>query len=331
MALIKDKNEVKKQLPVAYAKGTGTLPNVELAEERYLVPVLGRELYDTLVSAYDDADPLSETMKKLLIRCQAVIVPMAYFLDLPFIQTLLSDNGLIALESENSRKAYKWEFNTALEALQDRGYAAQEALILFLRTNREDYPLWDSSPYNSADAFAIIRDGGDLGSVIRLQQPHRCFLLLQPLFNVVAELYLIPALGEEYYTALSNRIRNGGIGSEEKYVLAKLRMAAGRLAMTQAATEMNVRFGAAGFTIVDIMRDTPEEGRKNAPDRQLMRFREEMEKSGQALLQQTVEYLNGKASAAVFPEYYNSSAYSDPATGTNLRPDNGKFKGFFVS
>src|SRR5215217_4691014 len=104
MALIKTINELRPYLPVAYASKIDLLPGFETAEIEYLVPVLGNALYQALSTAYDN-DSLTPAFLALLPYCRAVIAPIAFLDNLPFIQTLITNNGLIALETDNSRKA----------------------------------------------------------------------------------------------------------------------------------------------------------------------------------------------------------------------------------
>jgi hypothetical protein len=265
----------------------------------------------------------------LLAKCQSVVVPFAYIMDLPLRQTLLTDTGLITTDNENVRKAFKWEYNNTVEALTTQGYSAQESLILFLKANRADFPLWENSPYNNPSSSAIIRDGADLGAVIGLLQPHRCFMLLQPIFQTLTEEFIKPALGDEYYDAFNQRIISGSLRPEEQDILPQLRMSLARKALAKAAVEMSVRFQNGSFTIIDgkFANDTPDEGRVSPAESQLNKFAELHERSARFLLERLVTSMNKKASAIVFPEYYLSDTYQDPMIDN--KPDNSLYTGTF--
>jgi len=332
MALITTIEELKKKLPVAYSNIASKMPTFEMAEERYLLDILGQDLYAELNEAVA-AEELSAAQALLLDRCQAVIAPFAYVLNLPFLQTQLTDNGLQRKEPENSRGAFRWEFNAVVDALNDLGYTAQEKLILFLKANATDFPAWANSPYNDIENFSLIRDGGDIRNVLGLQQPHRCFLMLRPIFSSVYQLYLEGAIGKEFYQALSARIVAGITTAQDKELLASLRMAAARLCMKHAAQELSIKFGVqGGFTVVDASqaRDSGKEGEVDPGDSRMMVFARDMEQTGKALLDKSIAYLNANASETVFQEYFTSALYVNPNLKKELPYDNSNRKGVFV-
>lgn len=332
MALIKTIEEVRKHLPVAYGNTLQSMPAVAEAEETYLVPILGNALYQALTDSYTN-NVMTPSQTSLLARCQAVIVPFAYVLNLPFIQTKLTDAGLQRIEGENSRGAFRWEYNNVVNALHDRGYSAQEALILFLKNYSSDFPDWSTSPYNDPEGFAIIRDGKDLSSVLGLQQPHRSYLLLQSAFLSVKSLYLDEVFDDTFYATLTQHIIADTLSAEEKELVKLLRSACARLAMKQAAEEQSLKFTTSGFTITDAAtaKDNPEEGKADPGAGRLVSFAKEMEQGGGAFLEKARTYLNAKASETVFPDYFSSSFYKAPEEERPLPYNNDTRKGFFVA
>jgi hypothetical protein len=307
MSIINSVEQLRNHLPVGAANSIKSLPNFSVAEERYLLPIIGASLYDALQTPNSDA-------VQLLEKCRAVVAPFAYLLQLPFIQTTITDNGLIAMTAEGQRKAFQWEYRGIEEALTNQGYAAQEMLILYLQTNKAKFPTWSESPYNDSSDFAFIRNGAELGKAITITQPHRSFMMLRPLFAVVGELTIQELLGTAFYNALSAKIFAGTISSAAELQLLKLiRMTSARLVMEQASTELNIRFNSGnGFTVVDSLKDEPDAGRKNARDTELQKFASLMKKDAAALMEKISQLLDETASAELFPEYFNSGKYTNP-------------------
>jgi len=305
------------------------LPGIAFAEEKYLLKIIGDELYNELQDAYDH-DELTTDDIALLDKCRAVIVPFAFVEDAAFKQVLLSDNGFVVLENTGSRKPWKWEYNNAIEGMMQRGYSNQEILIRYLKQNTGTFSAWSSSPYNDAQNFFIIRDGGDLQGLVALEQPHRVYMGLRPIFAAIAENYLKPILSEEYYEALNNRIKNETTTQYDDNILPKLRLAAARIAMVMASNEQNVVFSGTSFTIIDTRQhDTINEGKTNANDTQLSRFRNQHKDQADALMDKVKCYMNKMASNAIFSEYYTSDAYTDPNKETK-QIDNSNRKGVFA-
>lgn len=329
MALIKNIAELKQHLPLTAS--SQLVPDMARAEYEYLMPVLGDSLLNELQTAYDD-DSLTEIQSRLLNHCRDVLAPMAVMLDLPTRQVQLSDAGLMAFQNETSRKAFKWEYKEMQESLQRRGYDAMERLIVFLKKNRAEFPEWALSPYHDAADFALIRGGDELKAALRMDQPHRCYLLLKSLFQQVADFYIRPTLGDAYYEALNTRLLSGTLQPEEKDpvigLLRHLRFAAVHLAMSHATHQLSIRFSSNGFTVAERLTDDAEEGRKAASEQQLNRFAADMERSGQAYLQKVKMLLNANASAEQFPEYFASPSYE--AAQTSQQTVHNERTGFFI-
>lgn len=333
MALITTKEELNKYLPVAYANLAAQMPRFEEAEERFLVQVIGEELYGVLNDNYG-SEEITPRLTKLLGYCQAVIAPMAYVMNIPFLQALITDNGILVTQSENSRKAFRWEYNAVVDALQEKGYSALESLIIFLTEYRVDYSEWDSSPYNDATEFALIRNGRELRkSYPSLTQPHRLFLLMKPLFLEVGELFIKPNISDEYYDALNARIISDETTDADKAVLNLLQMAATRMAMKKAAISMSVKFTDMGVTILQAhsLSDHAASGSVDAGDNRLMKFADENETSAKALMEKIISYMNKTASETAFAEFFISSLYKDPSVAKTANFKNDQRKGFFVA
>ena len=104
-SIISKKEEVQNFFPIGYANKVTALPKFETVTERYLIPILGDALYAAVLTAYNSGDPAN--LPDLIRKCQAVIVPFGYLNNLPFLQTVITDNGAVATETDHSRKAYR--------------------------------------------------------------------------------------------------------------------------------------------------------------------------------------------------------------------------------
>jgi hypothetical protein len=322
--IIATPEDLKPYLPSAYSNRLENLPNFGIAEEQQLIPIIGQTMYENL-----QADEPSEWYAALLPYARAVIAPFGYLQNLPFLQTLLSDGGLIRPETDKQRGAFKWEYKEVQEALANLGFSAQERLINFLTLHKADFGTdWEEAEYNNTSDFAFIRNGKDLAKAISIVQPHRCFMHLKPLFAEVGEMEIRSVLGDVYYEALSQRVFAGELADNEGPIVKWIQMASGRLALAKAAQQSNIRFNAGnGFTIADILKEQPEEGRKSPSATQMNSFVTEMNLSATALLDKVSYTLNNNTSHEIFTEYFESSTYVNPhQSGIQLNNDR---KGIF--
>jgi hypothetical protein len=327
--LISDIDEVKQHVRVTY-DDMNECPNFERSTIKYLVPILGTKLLDSLQEAYD-GDTTITIQDSLISLCQGVMVPFAYADELSNMLQGISANGLIIPVAENSRTPYKWEFNEMREALLTKGYEAQEALIVFLMEHESDFTDWQDSPYNNPNGFNLIRNGKQLAEVVGIVQPHRCYMQLLPLFKTHAARYIKNALGAEYYDAFSSRV-SGGVDALDEYetqLLPIIQECAARKALQFAAVELTMRFSGNGFTVVNNLVDQSEEGRQTAGMDKLGMFKEDCEKLATELMGVAKKLMNENASDTIFPEYYVSSYYTSPDSTTTPPIDNSRYSGFF--
>jgi hypothetical protein len=84
------------------------------AEPGFVLPVLGRNMYEELQEFCDEPppEPLSEvqlSMKDLLDRVRFAIVHLGYFMGFDFLNVSVSDMGFQRIESERSKSLYKYQ------------------------------------------------------------------------------------------------------------------------------------------------------------------------------------------------------------------------------
>lgn len=319
MSIITSSAVLKAYLPTPYTNSLNSLPNFTTAEEQYLVPLIGPLLYEQIQQPNPD-----QKTARLLEKSRAVVAPFGYLMHLPFLQTQLSDNGLVALEATNQRKAYEWEYRNVEEALTALGYSSQEILLLYLQVNKNDYPDWSAAAYNTNNDFPLIRNGADLLKGVTIYQPHRSYMTLRSLLVEVGEFTLRSLLGEEYYTDLGERVTSGDITDpKEKRVVKLLQIAAARLALGKGAVSLNIRYSAAlGYTVTDKPKLRPGEGQKGAEPQQLALYMKENENNARAAMDAAKDILDTNASDELFPIYKNSTAYTNPhQRGIKLNPD----------
>lgn len=325
MALLTTIEELKAVLDIP-PSSTGKMISVETTEYDYILPVLGEDLYTELDEAKAAAN-LTAQQTKLLGYIHAAVAPLAMTKALASKLVTIDLNGLYVIETQEVRTPYKWEYNKAHDELMNKGYAALEALLVFLKIHTDDYPSWSNSPYNDNNNFALIRGGDDLRNIMSLEQRHRCYLALKPILELEVRDYLVAALGEEFYLDYNTKLLAGTLTAEEKTILPKLRVVAMRVAMRYAAITMYLKFSTRGFTIIEEQEHGITEGELQAKETQITRFIKNMEQESDKEISNVLTYMNSKASATVFPIFFSSSLYEDPNETHGINNEN--YTGFF--
>src|SRR5436190_4202515 len=145
-SLINDKDTAKEFVRINFINDVSSLPDFQLAAERFLIPIIGLELYTLLLDQVIDfdfpeapAEPVAIEDDELLKKCRAVVAPLGYLMELATIQTQLTDAGLRSLSTENMQAAHRWEYNEVKDNLADKGAYAIDALLKYLFDNIDDY------------------------------------------------------------------------------------------------------------------------------------------------------------------------------------------------
>lgn len=322
MALIQDQEQLREFLRVNFINSESSLPDFDMAELVYLVPILGQELYDQVTAFQDEAAPADGAelpdrdaykVKQLLVKaCRRVVAPLAYLLELPLHQVRFSDLGLRTIATTETQAAPRWAYMEVKEHLASAGALAIEGLLQLLFSKRATFPTWEASePYKELSGL-IFRTAGDFQRYYRVDQPYRVFWTLRPLMREVQDLYLASAIGEGFLQELLEK--TGQLSAEESKALELIRKAVAQLTIQRAAERLSVRVTGQGFTVLlgAGAPDAPNAGDAAAPMEAVQRLADTCGRAGDSYLLQLQEYLNAKASNTVFPTYFQSSLYTSP-------------------
>jgi hypothetical protein len=313
MALLtNDKNLVKEFVRINFINSTSSFPNWEVAEQRHLLPLIGDEMYAKLVAIAAD-NAANDQDKELLKKARAIIVPIAYAIDLPFIQTQITDAGLRTISTDNMQASHRWEFNEAREGLMEAGAFAIENLLKFLFKHKADYAEWTGSEEFTALNALLFKTAADFAYYFPLAQPFRLFWDFRPLIKEVQDFYIVPAIGEEFFKEL---MEVAAPPDEEKAAIIIIKKAVAQYTIIKAIEKRSTQIGTQGFTVkvLGASNDSVDSDKQDAPDSRLSLLYSACERAGDSYLLQLKEYLNKKASAEVFSTYFESDLYEAPAT-----------------
>lgn len=313
MPLITTIAQVIEFVKVSYSNAASSLPNQLRAERRFLIPVLGEDLYNNLVANITD-----DTYDDLLYKCRSVSAPLSYWLELATIQAQITDAGVATFENENKRAAHRWEYEEIKQQLEEDGMYAIEDLLKYLFENAATYNWTPSDEFN-----IIFKSADDFKKYYpTLSQPYRVFQSMRVLMQQVQDQYMIPLLGEDFFIELRDV---ASATTEEAKAIVLIKKAVANLTIARAIETLSVRFSNDGFTVLlSSPQEKPAQGQQQAPDNQLRVAMERAGTSGDTYLLQLKEYLNETASDSVFSTYYESDKYTAPSDEEEESPNAGR-------
>lgn len=304
MPLISTIKTFKKYVRVAFTStDEAGLPNIETAERKYLLPKLGSTLYNALVAEVNS----TITNLRLVDICRAYIAPMAMLDQLPNRQVVITDAGIKKTTSQDQENVFRWEYEKLEASLLEQAAEAENDLWDYLFANATTLP-WE----NPVSEKMAIKSGSEFKKYYQsLAQTSRNFAALQPILVTVQDQYFKNAITPEFFTHL---ITVAAPNADEKAALDLLKKSAVYLTISRACQLLPVSISASGFNVLiqgtpDL--DKPGAGAANATT--LSSLKSGAESVGLTYLSELKTLLNQKASALIYPLYFSSSAYSDPA------------------
>jgi hypothetical protein len=308
MPLITTIQQVKQVLKISNLNNTSTLPDIESAEEKYIIPKIGKVLYNELLTAYE-GNTLTTIQKALLLKVQKPLAAFAYFDGLAIQHAMITDTGVRKINTDTMPTAYRWEFDGVKDSLANMGHQGMESLLQFLEDNSASFPSWTSSEAYAIRNKFLIKTALDFSDQYRIDQPHRTYSSLLSVMADVEDLYIKPTIGEAFFAELK---ADPAPTADEKQVIATLKKAIAQLCIHHSLEKSLVKITEAGVTVYDRSSDRADSTASQPTHDQIQFVLNATKRDGQSYLVKAKTYLDQKASGSVFATYFGSSFYSAP-------------------
>jgi len=309
MPLFKQIAQIAKYIPISNTITNAQLPQQNTAEAEFIIPVLGQDLFEAMQT---EANSIPGSPSALLQKVWAALAFFVYYKNAPYLYTRITESGFKHVTNENVQGAYKHQYYDVQNHMLADGYLALEQLFVFLLENKDDYPLWTGSEAYTRLNKNLIKTGTQFTRLYNIYQPNRTFNALQPIMQEVEDMYIVPSIGRAFFEYL----RDAPTPTDaEKEVIDLLRKSIANFTIARAVTKLSITIMPEGVTVMQMAGiDSPVTGSANAPQPDKRMVQQDAERDGNAYLLRAVEYLNAYASVSVFPLFFASALYVNPAT-----------------
>ena len=222
--------QVKVFIPASAATSKERLwPFIEAAERKYILPLLGRELYDDLqlFSASDSGwsgegeDIVKSTELLRLVRLSET--NLAYFIGFDILNSRISDQGFQRAETENFKGLYKYQEENVRTYFKDTGYNGLDDILQYLEDYMEYFPEWENSASYTLRQSSILKDTKTFDGICAINGSRLIFLRLQPFINQVMDIDIRNVLGADIYDALQDELNSLGSGGDYLALAAEIK------------------------------------------------------------------------------------------------------------
>ncbi|OIN61169.1 DUF6712 family protein [Arsenicibacter rosenii] len=286
-------------------------PFVRQAELDHIVPAIGEELYDhllTKINAATDvvtATPLEETL------IERIRIALCHFVEMDSELAIMlqkGDLGVAVASPPNMQAPGKWAIVARIKEARDKADRSLERVLQYLEKHVGSFPVWvNSNAYTVSHSLFLATATEYTEYFGAVQNSRRLYVALRP-YIIKAENDLIrPLIGESFYTYLKGKLpdRTYSWTAQESEALKMIRSAVANDAFSRAVTFININADLRYLSETDgiVNEDVLPENRR-------AEIKAECNREARNETMKLKKYLDHKASPTVFPAYYQSDAYT---------------------
>ena len=286
-------------------------PYIEEAQETFIKPVLGDDLYAELEALMDPGiiDPDLEIDKYLSVLLKMIRKPLALYalwLGADEFGVSISSQGIQVIESPTHKTAPQYRVQNLKENWIRRANISLDLVLKFLDEQKANFP-----SYIQQDEDLLIRSTFEFNSEVDIRESRRVFVSLKPIIRSLEKKYIRPTLSAELYDALKIAWQSQEDFTDDYKVLMDLiRPALAHLTMSRALLDISIDvldwgiFDTAGNTFANV-------SSKQASNKDRIAIMAEAnQRDGESELRALQKYLDETASEDVYPAYFHSTRYA---------------------
>jgi hypothetical protein len=246
MALITTTDELRTYLAADANTQIATLaPYIAEAERRYIVPLLGNELYVALKEELEETTPAAR-FTDLLPCVQRPLAHYSYYLAFPHLIANLGEKGLRVAQTDSSYSAPKWMHDQVAASLLQNADAAADALLEYLEEEADTWPEWVAGEGYTLGEGLLLHSVELADRYIDISGSRRIFLKLKKYIAAVERKVIRARICQDEYDELATALKDGTLTEEQESLLDMIRPAVAKMALHQALPGMRVQITPDG-------------------------------------------------------------------------------------
>ena len=185
-------------------------PAIEDAKN-FIIPFIGQEAYDIANAIADDSydGELSVYWQlKFLLAAQKPIAWKAQHDYVPEGNVIFDDTGIHTQKSNDGQTAaWQWQVEDLQRLYLKKAYNTLNELLVFLDTNRDEYPFWQNSEAERWRQKLFVRTPAEFGQFFDIKGSFALLLTIMPDMLSVQRNTIRHALGNELYVSICEKWR----------------------------------------------------------------------------------------------------------------------------
>ena len=121
------------------------LPYILMAQDRYILPILGTDLNAKLISDIQGGSLTGNYLTLLQTYIQPALVQFSFSVVLPFLRLRMVNNSIVTMSSEQGSSVAHEDLKPLINASMDQGEFYRERLIDYIQNNTSSFPEYSSN------------------------------------------------------------------------------------------------------------------------------------------------------------------------------------------
>jgi hypothetical protein len=301
-------------------------PYISEAEETFILPVVGEDLYQEMEDAANGSGSSVSTYEDLLTKTRKALALYALCLGTDEMVLSVSAAGIQRVVSDTHKPASEFEILNLKESWMQRAHRQIDLMLKYLDEHRETFP-----SYVPVDHDLLITNAADFTKYVDINASRRVFLMFKPIMASVEKKYIRPTLSSEYYDELKAAIGgSSALSDDDQAVVDLVKPALAHLTMVRALQEITTDILNWGAFVHSWSTFKSMRRMDDANKERVSAMLEANQRDADAELKELQEYLDNNASATKYAAYFNSSRYVGPSAAVKRNDfTNSAEKSFF--
>ena len=121
------------------------LPYILMAQDRYILPMLGTDLTNKLISDIQGSSLTGNYLTLLQTYIQPALVQFSFSVVLPFLRLRFVNNSVVTMDSEQGSSVSHEDLKPLISASMDQGEFLRERLIDYIQNNTSSFSEYSSN------------------------------------------------------------------------------------------------------------------------------------------------------------------------------------------
>ena len=263
----KEAGEIKQYISVSVATDFDTIkPHIETAEQDYIYPLLGKDLYDELISYYNNGSlssgsgsgsELKKEYDALIKLIQRALINLAYWDGFDILNISLSDSGFHRQESTTEKGLYRYQEDSLRDKFKNDGFNGLDAMLLYIEGHLESFAEYMDGETFTIRKGSIIPNTSVFDKIYFINGSRLVFLRLQRYIQIIEDTKIVTVLGSDLMARVKTEIEKDSPDEKIIALLPYIQKPLVYLAVARGIEELGVDINDKGLLFKKAATNSP--------------------------------------------------------------------------